>query len=173
MNLRVTLAAAVATASVVAIGQSYSIQEADGLGGKSAKTGSEAATTGKLHLAPISTAKVGINGEGVLIYKSPDSSSPTLAAVGRGKVAWVKARFGDWYKLKFPSGTVGYVKREFLTGIPLVQPTSARSAYIIRNAVVVRRGASTKTGRTGTAGRGEEGRDLGKGGGWCRAGFAR
>ncbi|MGI8924470.1 MAG: C40 family peptidase, partial [Fimbriimonadales bacterium] len=62
--------------------------------------------------------------------------------------------------------------REFRTGIPLVQQTSARSADIIRNAVVVRRGASTKTGRIATVDRGKTARILGKVGDWYKLKFA-
>jgi cell wall-associated NlpC family hydrolase len=175
MNLRVTLAAAVAIASVVAVSQ----QLRDDRGQAATTVGEadyalyalqlgQAPTTAAVELAPISTPKVGIIGDGVLVYKRPDSTSPTLASVSQGKTAWVKGRTGNWYKLKFLSGLVGYVDRASLAPIGPVVEAKAKEALVVKSGAVIRKGSSTKTAKLAKIGVGKTVKVLGKAGKWLK-----
>ncbi|MFN8140615.1 MAG: NlpC/P60 family protein [Fimbriimonadales bacterium] len=62
----------------------------------------------------ISTSSVKINKDGVNIRKQPSTNAEAVTKVDKGIVAQVLDRRGEWYKLKFPKGTIGFVRGDFL-----------------------------------------------------------
>lgn len=57
---------------------------------------------------------VKIKKDAVNIRKGPSTGHSTITAVNKGIKARVLGVKGDWAQLKFPQGTVGYVRRDFL-----------------------------------------------------------
>ena len=72
----------------------------------------------------ISTARVRIKVEGARIRTKPTTSSRTRTTVSRGTTAEVLDRQGAWYKLRFPHGTVGWVRGDLLGESSSPAPTS-------------------------------------------------
>ncbi|MCH8274440.1 MAG: C40 family peptidase, partial [Armatimonadetes bacterium] len=62
----------------------------------------------------IATPQVTVRGDYVNVRSGPGTEHKRITAVSKGTVATVLARDGDWYKLRFPKGTVGYVRGDLL-----------------------------------------------------------
>ncbi len=76
-----------------------------------------------------------ISREDVTIRRGPSTSSAKVTSVDQGTKVTVLDRNGDWYKLKFPKGTVGWVRGDMLKSVSATQvakgskkPTTSRVA---------------------------------------------
>lgn len=98
------------------------------IGQKISVSSNGAATSGArmTNVSRITTAKVRTNREGVRIRREPSTESGTRTTVDKGTVATVLDREGDWYELRFPKGTVGWVRGDMLT--PVTSTGSSKSA---------------------------------------------
>jgi LysM repeat protein len=55
-----------------------------------------------------------VNGDSVNIRRHPSTSSPTITQVDSGTRVVVLDRNGDWYRLRFPRGTEGWIRSGLL-----------------------------------------------------------
>lgn len=62
----------------------------------------------------ISTPTAKVNKDGVNVRQAPTTTSKSLAVVAKGTAAKILDRRGQWYKLKFPKGTIGYIRGDLL-----------------------------------------------------------
>ncbi|HWD39673.1 MAG TPA: NlpC/P60 family protein [Fimbriimonas sp.] len=67
-----------------------------------------------LHVPRIHSSHVAINGDNVTIRRRPNSDSEAITTVDVGLRAAVLDRDGNWYELRFPKGTVGWVRGDLL-----------------------------------------------------------
>ncbi len=65
----------------------------------------------------ISTSSVKVNKDGVNLRKSPSTNAGVVKSVSKGSVAAVLDRQGQWYKLRFAKGAVGYIRGDFLNPV--------------------------------------------------------
>lgn len=65
-----------------------------------------------------------INSESVTIRRGPSTGAGKVTQVGRGTRVTVLDREGTWYKLKFPKGTVGWVRGDLLKSASSAQVAS-------------------------------------------------
>jgi cell wall-associated NlpC family hydrolase len=144
MNLRVTIAAAAAALLAVAVAQRATNEDREAgkpkatiaSTAKAAKSGPNQPKSAKVP-AVIDTAKALIAADNVVVRAGASTSSAKVTTVNSGASAWVKGRKGDFYRLKFPGGTEGYVRRDFLRPVaeqaksaakPISHPTRAPEA---------------------------------------------
>ncbi len=119
----------------------------------------------------------------VIVRSGPSTSTRQVAKVARDTVATVLSRDGEWTKLRFQGGTVGYVRRDLLASAPPNgKPTHAVSGEKINhistslvkinaNNVSVRREASTTSQRVTQVDRGTVATILDRQGAWYRVKF--
>lgn len=62
----------------------------------------------------IRSTHVAINGDNVTIRRGPGTDEDSICTVDVGTRAAVLDRDGDWYQLRFPKGTVGWVRGDLL-----------------------------------------------------------
>jgi LysM repeat protein len=62
----------------------------------------------------IRSTRVAVNGDNVTIRRGPGTGHDSICTVDEGTHAAVLDREGDWYQLRFPKGTVGWVRGDLL-----------------------------------------------------------
>jgi len=92
----------------------------------------------------------------VNVREKPKTSSKSLVQVEKGRTATVLGEESGWYKLRFPGGTVGFVRKDMVTLSASAKPaakqaTSAgpevmpgNTVTITADAVILRAGPSTR-----------------------------
>ena len=65
----------------------------------------------------ITTSKVKVTAGTVNVRKEPTTTSAVRTTVNRGMTATVLDRQGAWYELRFPKGTVGWVRGDMLSAV--------------------------------------------------------
>lgn len=65
-------------------------------------------------LPVIRTRHAVIERDGVNIRRNPNTNAAVVTTVSRGLPVTILDREGDWYKLRFPKGTVGWVRGDML-----------------------------------------------------------
>ncbi|MCO5295481.1 MAG: NlpC/P60 family protein [Fimbriimonadaceae bacterium] len=83
-----------------------------------------------------------INAESVIIRRGPSTSAGKVTQVGRGTRVTVLDREGSWYKLKFPKGTVGWVRGDLLKSVSSAQVASRTTSTKSRSSATA--GAKNK-----------------------------
>ncbi|MCW5937374.1 MAG: C40 family peptidase [Fimbriimonadaceae bacterium] len=106
-------------------------------------TGSKAETPG---IARIATKRARVIRDNVIVRSGAKTSASRLAMVSPGRIAKVRDRVGDWYKLEFGGGTVGWVRGDLLAS---VTASEAIAGGDIPRATKIAKAAPTKT-RTAT-----------------------
>ncbi len=84
----------------------------------------------------ITTSRAKISADGVAIRRGPSTDSGKVTVVQCGLVAKVLDREGSWYKLKFPRGSVGWVRRDLLNPVKASAVASSshpRQRYVASN----------------------------------------
>ncbi len=76
----------------------------------------------------IRTSYAIVSGDGSTIRRTPSTNSGKVAAVDSGTRVKVLDRDGDWYKLKFPKGTVGWMRGDLLKPVSSSVIAKERSA---------------------------------------------
>lgn len=108
-------------------------------------------------VAKISSRYAVVTTDDVTIRKGPDVSHPAITTVDRSTQVTILDTVANWYKLKFPGGTIGWVRGDFLKGVSatkvVIERVAARkkpgAAPQTRVAVVERRGSrASRLGRT-------------------------
>ncbi|MCZ7581328.1 MAG: NlpC/P60 family protein [Fimbriimonadaceae bacterium] len=89
----------------------------------------------------INTRHAKIIRDSVNIRRGPGTQHATVTIVGSGTQVTVLDRDGDWYKLKFPKGTVGWVRGDMLK--PLSATAVARSSSTRNPRSIVAKSASS------------------------------
>jgi len=74
-------------------------------------------TTAKATTPAISTKRVRIIKDSVYVRSGPNTTAKPLTKVTKDRVASVIDRTGDWYKIKFEGGTVGWVRQDMLKAV--------------------------------------------------------
>ncbi len=69
----------------------------------------------------IQTSHAQVNGANVIIRRGPSQTESRITLVQEGTVARIVDRDGDWVKLKFPYGTVGWVRQDLLNPVSSVK----------------------------------------------------
>ena len=88
------------------------------IGQKLRVPGSGSAAGPMLASAPRITSRYAvITGDNVMIRRGPSTNSGRVTTVGQGTAVTVLDRESGWYKLKFPKGTVGWVRGDLLKSI--------------------------------------------------------
>ncbi len=83
------------------------------------------------NVARITSEKVRTNREGVRIRREPSTESGTRTTVDKGTLATVLDRSGDWYELRFPKGTVGWVRGDMLAPAKATGSSKTEPAQIV------------------------------------------
>jgi len=78
----------------------------------------------------IETAKVKVKTNGVNVRKEPSTNSGVRTTVDKGTVATVLDRQGAWYELRFPKGTVGWIRGDLLIAADGSSGTSKPAAPV-------------------------------------------
>jgi len=78
-------------------------------------------------IASIRTARAMVIKDDATIRRGAKTTAPAITTVDRGTEAVVLDRMGDWYKLRFPRGTVGWMRGDMLKGISARQVASTRT----------------------------------------------
>lgn len=86
----------------------------------------------------ITTRYAKVKGDNVIVRRGPSTGTAKVTTVGAGTAVTVLDRDSGWYKLKFPKGTVGWVRGDLLS--PMSNKTVAQA-----------RVASSRSRRTNTA----------------------
>jgi cell wall-associated NlpC family hydrolase len=81
---------------------------------------SSISTSSKSTTKQVSTAstKVRTSANNVIVRSKPTTSSSKVAMVAKDTVATVIEKTDTWAKVKFPGGTVGWIRRDLLTSAP-------------------------------------------------------
>lgn len=139
----------------------------------------QASTSGSTKTATISRDKVNVR-------RKPTTSSQSLVQVEKGRTATVLGEESGWYKLKFPGGTVGYVRKDMVTlsapakaaAKQASQATSAEPAVtpgstvtITAEDVILRAGPSTRQPVVAKLRKGVEAQVIGRHGQWLKVTF--
>lgn len=66
------------------------------------------------NVAMIRTKRAIVTTDGVSVRRGAKTTASKLAVVSRGTEAAVLDRLGEWYKLRFPKGSIGWVRGDFL-----------------------------------------------------------
>lgn len=98
-------------------------------------------TTVSLKNAAINTRHAKIIRDSVNIRRGPGTQHSTVTIVSSGTQVTVLDRDGDWYKLKFPKGTVGWVRGDMLK--PLSATAVARSSSTRNPRSIIAKSASS------------------------------
>lgn len=85
----------------------------------------------KINYIPTRLAK--INRPNVSIRRGPSTKTSRVTTVDIGTVATILGRSGAWYKLKFPKGTIGYVRSDFLNPYYNRASGSRNTKYVAAN----------------------------------------
>lgn len=102
----------------------------------------------------IQTKRAKIVASDVIVRSGAKKDSGRVAIVDRGRIASVRDRIGDWYKLSFDGGTVGWVRGDLLAPVyastvhEVERTTPRHGAGVASNALVAQ--APTRP-RVGTA----------------------
>lgn len=121
-----------------------------------------------------SVQRVAIKGSVVNVRSKPTTGSSVVKTVGAGTVATVLERAGEWAKLRFSDGKVGYVRRDFLTSNLTIQASGSASKRVAIKAPVVnvRRGPGTNSDVMTTVRQGTVATLLSTNGEWARLQFS-
>lgn len=105
--------------------------------------GSSESGSGGRSVARITTSRARIAADDVNIRRTPSLEGAVITRVDRGTIARVLDREGSWYKLRFPRGTVAWVRGDLLEPVSTAQVASSNR----RNptSVASRPSASTRT----------------------------
>lgn len=68
-----------------------------------------------------------VKGDDVTVRRQPGTGAERVCSVDAGTRVAVLARDGGWYKLRFPKGTVGWVRGDLLKASALASATAAKS----------------------------------------------
>lgn len=127
--------------------------------------------------------KVVTKADNVIVRASASTSSRQVAKVARDTVATVMSRENGWTKVKFPGGTVGFIRNDLLAsapsdGKPTHSTTGEKINYISTalvkvnaNNVAVRKTASTNGQKVTQVDRGTVATILDRQGAWYRVRF--
>lgn len=120
------------------------------------------------------TETVYVKSDNVSVRQGPSTSSNRITLVSKGASATILERKGEWAKLKFPAGTVGYVRRDLLTNTkPATSGSNVNNAvYIKGDNVIVRQGPSTSKPRITMVQRGVSATVLSREGEWAKLRFS-
>lgn len=104
-------------------------------------------SSGGVQASNSSSQRVAIKGPTVNVRSKPTTASSVVKTVNQGTVGTVLAREGDWAKVKFSDGKVGYVRRDFLTTSLATQASGSLSKRVAIKASVanVRRGPGSSS----------------------------
>lgn len=69
-----------------------------------------------------------ISSDKVTVRRGPDVSHSAITTVAQSTPVTVLGKEGSWYKLRFPHGTVGWVRGDFLKSVSSARVASARVA---------------------------------------------
>lgn len=92
----------------------------------------------------IKTWTVKVNKDFVVVRTGPSTRSAKVTTVGLGTKATVLGRNGAWYKLKFPKGTTGYIRGDYLNA---AHPEQTSSVMVARNTRSSKTRAVSASGR--------------------------
>ncbi|NOG93830.1 MAG: SH3 domain-containing protein [Armatimonadetes bacterium] len=159
MRYLLTLALALITAGAALAQASYTVQKGDTIKKISEKFGckpealaaknglktSSPLTAGKKIALPTAadsyvgaaTGKVQVIKQGVSVRTAPSTESPKVAEAAKGAIAQVIGREGLWYKVKFPNGKSGYIRRDMLG---IAKSTGSAPAPKATQVAIVQRG---------------------------------
>ncbi len=95
--------------------------------------------TGSSQVARITTKRARVVRDNVIVRSGARQDSARVAMVDQGRIASVADRIGDWYKLRFTTGTVGWVRGDLLKPVSaaeLVASATARPSSPTRRRIV-------------------------------------
>lgn len=129
------------------------------------------------------SAKATISKDKVNVRQKPTTSSKVLVQVEKGRTATVLGEESGWYRLKFPGGTVGYVRKD-MVALATTAKTVAKQAKqapsapltggvvtITADDVILRAGPSTKQPVVAKLRKGVEAKVVGRHGQWLKVSF--
>lgn len=159
MRFLFALALALSMAGTALAQASYTVQKGDtikeiaekfgckpeALAAKNGLKTSSPLTAGKKILMPTAAdsyvgaakGKVQVIKQGVSVRRAPSTSSPKVAEAAKGAVAQVIGREGLWYKVKFPNGKTGYIRRDMLG---LAKSVGSKPAPKTTRVAIIQRG---------------------------------
>ncbi len=86
-----------------------------------------------------------VTGENVTVRRLPGKGAPRVTTVDRGTRVAVLARDGGWYKLRFPKGSVGWVRGDLLkAAAPLPVAKAPVAKKVVHHETIVRYAAALK-----------------------------
>lgn len=108
----------------------------------------------------LTTRYAKIDGDSVTVRRAPSTTAEKVTIVQRGTEVTVLDHENGWYKLKFPKGTVGWVRGDFLKAMSTLsaaastrsQRTAARADRKQRYAKLTRSKSSTKPSKKKSSG---------------------
>ncbi len=86
----------------------------------------------------IRSTRVAINGDNVTIRRGPGTGHDSICTVDQGLHAAVLDREGDWYQLRFPKGTVGWVRGDLLQPLHVASTGRHRRHHVTAEVVAYR-----------------------------------
>lgn len=95
----------------------------------------------------ITTKRAKVVASDVIVRKGAKQDSGRVAIVDRGRIASVRDRIGNWYKLAFDGGTVGWIRGDLLapvhaSSVHEVERTTPRSGAGVSNGALIARAPS-------------------------------
>ncbi|MBL8060530.1 MAG: C40 family peptidase [Chthonomonas sp.] len=109
-----------------------------------------AATTPALPVG-ITSVNAEVNGTGVALRSAGATSAGKIASLNKGNVGQVIDRQGDWYRLKFTGGIVGWVSGDLLKNTSKATtpiPTAAKPKATAPTSVAMTTGLSSSAGKS-------------------------
>lgn len=105
--------------------------------------------TSASNVAKIRSRNAVISKDAVTIRRAPSTSSSKVTMVDQGTRVTVLDRSGDWYKLKFPKGTVGWVRGDMLKAVSASQVAKTSTKKPSSSSRVAYRAPKRDTGVAG------------------------
>ena len=101
----------------------------------------------------ILTKRAKVVRDNVIVRAGASTEARKVTMVDQGRFAKVRDRIGDWYKLAFSGGTVGWVRQDLLTEVPASQVAAAEREERLARAAMSRNyvAADTSSQRPSTA----------------------
>ncbi|MBS1708967.1 MAG: SH3 domain-containing protein [Armatimonadetes bacterium] len=99
----------------------------------------------------------------VIVRSKPSSESDRVAVVGEGDSVTIWGDVKGWFRVKLENGKAGYIRADMLGG---AAPASTKKIQVNRDNVIVRKDASTDSGRVDLLKQGESVIVVGEKDGW-------
>lgn len=140
----------------------------------------QTSSSGATKIAAIARDKVNVR-------QKPTASSQSLVQVEKGRTASVLGEESGWYKLKFPGGTVGYVRKDMVVIVSPAKSATKSTTKQVKGTeqgvapggvvtitaedVILRAGPSTKQPVVAKLRKGTEAQVIGRHGQWLKVTF--